>query len=70
MKTQRWLTAFLATTCAIGFSGCHSVQEANPLTKTTTPLKERQHYELTPEQRDQQYQRQVNQNSVEGYRTK
>lgn len=70
MKLRRLLAAFLVTASAIGLAGCQSVQHGDHVTQTNTPLKERQHYELTPEQRDQHYQRQVNQNSTEGYRTK
>lgn len=70
MRPQRRLTALLMAACAIGFAGCQSVQHGDHVTKTNVPIKERQYYELTPEQRDQQYQRQVNQNSTEGYQTK
>lgn len=70
MSSRPLFSALVAIMCALGFTGCQSVKQGDHVTKTNAPMKDRHYYELTPEQRDQQYQRQVNQNSTEGYQTK
>lgn len=70
MKPHQCLSAFLVVACMVGFAGCQSTRQSEPSPRPHLPINERQHYELTTEQRDQQYQRQENQNSVEGYKTK